>query len=86
MRRRISDVRLKEHMDINNGKLEDNGFVVNSMEQMSKMFSRSFQKKSNGKGDIKSDIKRFHKTMLMVIIDTPDISKGKFKFTFISSS
>ena len=61
LRRRISYNSTKEHMYIINGKQEDNDFVMNSMEQMSKIFSRSRQNKNSGKGDIRIDINVFRK-------------------------
>ena len=42
-------------MEISNGKYEDNDFATNSMEQMSKIFTRSCQNKYSGKGDIRTD-------------------------------
>ena len=45
------------------------------MKQMDKMFSISCHNNNSGKGDIITDIKRFHKTMLMEIIATPDVRK-----------
>ena len=48
-------------MDIITGKQKDNDFVMNSMEQMSKIFSISCQNKNYGKGDIIIDIKVFSK-------------------------
>ena len=56
-------------MEIINGKLEDNNFVVNSMEQMSKKFSISCQHKYPGKDDIRTDIQQ---KILMARINTPD--------------
>ena len=52
----ISGGRLKEHMDTINGKIKDNYFLMNSMEQMSKIFSISCQKKKSRKVDIRTDI------------------------------
>ena len=62
-------------MEINNGKLEDDYFGMNSMEQMSKIFSRSCQNKNSVKGDIITYIKLFQQTMLMEMVDTPDVIK-----------
>ena len=62
-------------MEINNGKMEDNDSVMKSIEQVSKIFSRSFQNKNSGKGDIRTEIKRFQQTILMSIIHTPDYRK-----------
>ena len=42
----IYDGMLKEHTEIMNGKCEDNDFVMNSTEKMSKIFSRSCQNKT----------------------------------------
>ena len=60
-------------MDIINRKPGDNGFVMSSIEQMSKIISISCQNKNSGKSDTRTDINRFHKTILMAIIDTPDV-------------
>ena len=49
--------------------------MVNSMEQMSKIFSMSSQNKNAIKGDIRRGINVFHKQMLMEIIDTPNVIK-----------
>ena len=59
----ISGDRLKEHMDIINGKLEDHDILVDLIEQMSTMSSLSFQNKNYGKGDIITDIKKFQKNV-----------------------
>ena len=59
----ISGDRLKEHMDIINGKLEDHDILVDLIEQMSTMFSISFQNKNYGKGDIITDIKKIQKNV-----------------------
>ena len=75
LRRRIYNYKMKEHMMINNGKMEDNDYMMKSMEQVSKIFSRSFHNKNSGKGDIITDTKYFQQTMLMAIIHTPDFSK-----------
>ena len=60
----IYDDRLKEQTDTINGKLEDNDFVVNSMEQTSKIFSSSFQNKNSIKVYIRTDIFVFIKQRL----------------------
>ena len=73
--RRISYGKLKTHTEIINGKLEDNDFVMNSMEQMSKISSRSYQNKNYVKGYIRTDIKSIQQTMLMAMINTPDVIK-----------
>ena len=36
--------------------MEDNDFVINPMEQISKRFSRSCKNKNSGKGGIRTDI------------------------------
>ena len=54
--------------------MEDDYFVMNSMEQMSNIFSRSCQNKNSGNGDIRTDIKSFRK-MVMAMIDIPDVRK-----------
>ena len=46
VRRRIFYDSLKQHMGIINKKLEGNDFVMSLMEQMSKIFSLSFQNKN----------------------------------------
>ena len=61
-------------MEIINGKFEDNDFVMNSMEQISKMLSISCQNKGYEKFEIITDIS-FQQTILMAIIGTPDINK-----------
>ena len=43
-------------MEIIQSKLGDNYFVMNSMEQRSKKFSRSFHKKNFRKGDTRTGI------------------------------
>ena len=48
-------------MEILSGKLEYNDFVMNSMEQMNKIFSISCQNKNSGKVDIITDKKYFRK-------------------------
>ena len=75
LRRRISYNRTKEHMQIINGKQEDNDFVMNSTEQMSKVFSRSRQNKNSVNGDIRTDINHFQQTMLMAMTGTPYVRK-----------
>ena len=55
--------------------MEYNDSVMKSMEQVSKIFSRWFQNKNSGKGDIRTDIKHFQQTMFMAIICTPDFRK-----------
>ena len=59
----ISGDRLKEHMDIFNGKLEDHDILVDLIEQMSTMSSISFQNMKYGKCDIITDIKKFQKNV-----------------------
>ena len=74
--RRIYDDRMKEQIDIIDGKWEDNNFVVNLMEHISKKFSRSFENKKSRKGDIRTDI--FFKTIVMKMTNTSDTSKEKY--------
>ena len=47
----ISGGRQEKNMEIINGKMKDNDFVMNSMEQMSKIFSISCQNNNSRKGD-----------------------------------
>ena len=74
--RRIYDDRMKEQIDIIDGKWEDNNFVVNLMEHISKKFSRSFENKISRKGDIRTDI--FLKTIVMKMTNMSDTSKEKY--------
>ena len=53
----------RTHRD-NEWLLEDNDFVKNSMEQMSNMFSRPCYYNNTIKGNLRTDIKRFHQIML----------------------
>ena len=75
-RRIISDGGLEKHMEIINGELDDNYFVMNSMEQMSKISSGSCKNRNFGKGDIWTDSFP-QKAMLTKMIDTPGASKEK---------
>ena len=47
--------------------------MMNSMEQISKTFSRLFESNNSGKGEIGTEIKCFQQTVLMAMINTPDI-------------
>ena len=51
-------------MEIFNRKWGDHYFVVISMEQISKMFSWSWDNNNSGKGDKRTEIKYFQETML----------------------
>ena len=82
----ISDDGLKEDTDIINVKLEDNNILMNSMEQISKIFSISCQKKNFEKCDIRTDIKYFQQKIFMTMIDTPNVRKEKLsEVAFLSS-
>ena len=85
MRIIISDDGLKEHTEIINGEKEDHIFLMNSMEQTIKIFSRSCQNKNSGKGDIRTDI-HFQQMVLMAMIDPSLCKKIKlFKVAFLGS-
>ena len=45
----LSDDKLEQHMEIINGKYEDKDFAMNSMKQMSKIFSRFCDNKKKSK-------------------------------------
>ena len=75
LRRRISDGITKEHTEIVNGKCEGNDFVMHSMKQTGRIFSRSRDNKKSGKGGIRADIKSFQQTMFLEMISTHDVRK-----------
>ena len=77
----IYDDMLKEHMDIINGKLEYDYFVMNSLEQTSKIYPESYEIKNTVKCDIRIDIIVFQQTMLISMVN-----RAKKKITFLSSS
>ena len=62
-------------METINWKRGDNDFVMNSTEQMSKVFSRSFQNKNPVNGDIRTYINHCQQTMLMAMTGTPYVRK-----------
>ena len=58
----ISDIRLKEHMDLINGKLDDNYFVMNLIGKWVSYFQYHIIIKLQ-KGDMRTDIKCFQKNV-----------------------
>ena len=55
--------------------MEDNGFVMDSVEQISKMSSISCQNQNSWKSDKRTYIKVFQQKMLITMINKPDTCK-----------
>ena len=57
-------------------KYERKCIAMNSMKEISKIFSRSCENNNSVKGDIRNYIEN-NQTMLIAMINTPDISKKR---------
>ena len=72
----LCDDRMKENMEIINGKYGGNDFTMNSMGKLSNIFSISCDNKNPEKGYVRTNI-NFQQKMLMKMIDTSDILKER---------